>query len=217
MSAVQAGLADEASSWRPGTRSLEIVTTRGQRRARPRLVVAIGTVAGLFAILTAQLLLSIATSEGAYEISTLQARQGEIARDQQVMAESLEVLEAPQHLSAEAQAMGMVANSSAAYLRLADAAVLGTPSAASSSAALRTADDGTSLIPNSLLSDVPLVAAGGEAGTAREPRSAEATGPTPTGQSLPGTTQSLPGTTEAGTGTVQPPVPPAGIPTPSTH
>jgi hypothetical protein len=157
------------------------------------------TVAGLFAILAAQLLLSIATSEGAYEISSLQARQSELARDQQVMAESLRVLEAPQHLSAEAQAMGMVANSSAAYLRLVDGAVLGVPAAASASAALRTADDGSSLIPNSLLSEVPLVAVPGQTGATDAPGEGPVGAPAAPGE--PST----------------PPTVPAGIPTPTTH
>ncbi|MEY2848839.1 MAG: hypothetical protein RI885_1504 [Actinomycetota bacterium] len=199
MSALPIGLPLETGGAPSRFRALEIVTTRGQRRGRPRLVVAIVTVAGLFAILAAQLLLSIATSEGAYEISSLQARQSELARDQQVMAESLRVLEAPQHLSAEAQAMGMVANSSAAYLRLVDGAVLGVPAAASASAALRTADDGSSLIPNSLLSEVPLVAVPGQTGATDAPGEGPVGAPAAPGE--PST----------------PPTVPAGIPTPTTH
>ncbi len=143
--------------------AIEVASSRDQRRARPRLLAAIVTVGGLFAILTAQLLLAIATSDGAYQISTLQAQQNELARDEQVLLEQLQVLGAPQHLAAEAQAMGMVRGSSAAYLRLADGAVLGAPVAATADAALRTAPDGTSLIPNALLEEVALVAAAASA------------------------------------------------------
>lgn len=200
MSAAPTRLPVEAEAGSPRFRALEIVTTRGQKRARPRLVVAVVTVAGLFSILAIQLLLSIATSDGAYQISSLQARQSELARDQQVMSEELQVLEAPQHLSAEAQAMGMVANSSAAYLRLADAAVLGTPAPASASAALRTADNGTSLIPNSLLNGVDLV------GTAGQPATPGAPGTDAADGSVPSDTPAL-----------TPTAAPVGIPTPTTH
>lgn len=144
-------------------RHIEIVASRSQRRARPRLLAAIVTVGGLFAILAAQLLLTIATSNGAYEISSLQREHSELARDQQVLVETLQVLGAPQHLAAEAQEMGMVASTSTAYLRLADSVVLGAPAAASASSALRTAPDGSPLIPNRLLTGVPLSGAAGQA------------------------------------------------------
>ena len=144
-------------------RHIEIVASRSQRRARPRLLAAIVTVGGLFAILAAQLLLTIATSDGAYEISSLQREHSELARDQQVLVESLQVLGAPQHLAAEAQEMGMVASTSTAYLRLADSVVLGEAAAASASSALRTAPDGSPLIPNRLLTGVPLSGAAGQA------------------------------------------------------
>ena len=178
---------------------IEIAPSRHQRRARPRLLAAIVTVGGLFAILAAQLLLSIATSEGAYEISSLQAQQSELARDEQVLAEQIDVLEAPQHLAAEAQAMGMVASSAAAYLRLADAAVLGAPSAATASSALRTATDGSPLIPNSLLTGIPLVGAAAQASA----------------EDASSSTAGAPGTTEPGGSVAS--TPPAGIPSPNTH
>ncbi len=177
-------------------RALEIDSSRSQKRARPRLIVAVVTVAGLFGILSAQLLLSIATSEGAYEISSLQARQAELARDQQVMLERLQILEAPQHLASEAQALGMVANSSAAYLRLADGAVLGAPVRATASAALMTAADGTSLIPNTLLADVPLVSQA-----------------SPVVEGAPPVAGADPSVTSPTAGTVTP----IGIPSPTTH
>lgn len=165
MSAVP--IAPPARSPRPtrghNHRHIEIVASRSQRRARPRLLAAIVTVGGLFAILTAQLLLTIATSEGAYEISSLQRENSELARDRQVLAETLQVLGAPQYLAAQAQQIGMVASTSTAYLRLADSVVLGAPAAASASSAPQTAPDGSPLIPNSLLAGVPLSGAAGQA------------------------------------------------------
>ncbi len=140
----------------PARRHIEIAPTRSQRRARPRAVYALVTVAGLFAILVAQLLLSIVVSEGAYQISGLQQEQRELARDQQVLSEELQVLESPQHLAANAEALGMVNNSSTAYLRLADGAVLGVPVAAKASDGLRLGSDGGPLVPNRLLDGVPV-------------------------------------------------------------
>ena len=153
-------------------RPIEVVASRSQRRARPRLISALVTIGGLFAILAAQLLLTIATSEGAYEISSLQGQQSELARDQQVLVERLQVLGAPQHLAAEAQQMGMVASGSTAYLRLSDAVVLGVPAAASASSALVTAPDGSPLIPNRLLEGVPLSSAAPAASVAAAPSDA---------------------------------------------
>lgn len=200
MSAIPAA-APVRSPRQPGTEQtrteqtrIEIVPSRSQRRARPRLLAAIMTVGGLFAILAAQLLLTIATSEGAYEISSLQAQQNELARDEQVLIEKLQVLEAPQHLAAEAQSMGMVASSSTALLQLADGVVLGAPVAASASSALTTAPDGSPLISNALLADVPLVGAAAASGAA----SAGAPAPTVPDESVASTA-------------------PVGIPSPNTH
>jgi hypothetical protein len=139
-------------------RHIEIVSSRSQRRARPRMVYAAVTVAGLFAILIAQLLLSIAVSDGAYRIAALQGVQRELSRDQQTLTEQLHVLQSPQHLAANAQALGMVANTSTAFLRLADGAVLGTAVAATASGGSVIGADGALLVPDALLKDVPLAA-----------------------------------------------------------
>jgi hypothetical protein len=139
-------------------RHIEIVSTRSQRRARPRMVYAAVTVAGLFAILIAQLLLSIAVSDGAYRIAALQGVQRELSRDQQTLTEQLHVLQSPQHLAANAQALGMVANTGTAFLRLADGAVIGTPVAATASGGSVIGADGALLVPDSLLKDLPLAA-----------------------------------------------------------
>lgn len=180
----------------PQLRHVEIVSSRSQKRARPRLIAAIITVGGLFAILAAQLLLTIATSEGAYEISSLQTQQSELARDTQVLTEQLQVLDAPQHIAAEAQGMGMVLSASTAYLSLRDGVVLGTPVAATASSALRTQNDGSPLIPNSLLGSIPLAGAVGEAAA----------------------TEEITGTRDAaGMNGSAASVAPAGIPTPNTH
>jgi len=137
-------------------RHLDVVSTRAQKKARPRSVYALVTVASLFAILIAQLLLSIVVSDGAYQISSLQQVQRELARDSQSLTEQLQILQSPQHLAANAQALGMVTNSSTAYLQLSDGTVIGAPLAATASSGIRTGVDGGPLIPNRLLAGVEL-------------------------------------------------------------
>jgi hypothetical protein len=138
-----------------GKRHIEIVTTRGQRRARPRLAYSVIIIAGLFAVLTSQLLLSIALADGAYQISALQAEQKELSRAQQSIAEELNVLESPQNLAARAESLGLVSNNSAVYLNLANGAVMGSPSPAHAGAGSVVGDNGSLLIPNFLLEGVP--------------------------------------------------------------
>ena len=141
-------------------RPVEVVTTRAQRRARPRAVYAVVSTVGVLAILLTQLLLSIALSDGAYRIAALQGEAVELDRSAQVLTESLETLRSPQNLAANAESLGMVANASPAYLRLADATVLGAPVAADAGAGVLDGRAGT--IGNVLLTDVPLVTSGPE-------------------------------------------------------
>jgi type VI protein secretion system component VasF len=138
----------------PTIAPLEIVATRPQRRARPRAAHAVAMVLGVFAILLTQLLLSISLSEGAYRITSLEATRAELSRSEQVLTESLDTLRSPQHLAMNAESLGMVANSSPAYLRLTDGRVLGAPVAAGAGSGLFDATSAT--IGNVLLAEVPL-------------------------------------------------------------
>ncbi len=144
------------------TRHIEIVPTRTQKRARPKLAYAAVVVTGVLAIVVTQLLLSIGLSDGAYEISSLQSQQKELDRSNQVLTEQFDKLSSPQNLAASAESLGMVANSAPVYLRLSDGAVLGSPVAAAGSSVT----GGQALVPNSLLTP-PTVAAGaaGASGT----------------------------------------------------
>jgi hypothetical protein len=153
-------------------RPVEVAPTRDQRRARPRALAATIAVSGVFVILLAQLMLSIQLSEGAYRITAAEGQLVELNRSAQVLSEDLARLESPQNLAAQAESLGMVVNSSSAYLRLADAAVLGTPVAASAQSGVLDGRD--SIVGNVLLVDVPLVvpASAGEAsGVAPTPSS----------------------------------------------
>ncbi|MBD8727834.1 hypothetical protein [Frigoribacterium sp. CFBP 13707] len=136
----------------PRRAPVEIVTTRAQRRARPRIAYALVATAALFVLLLGQLAISIALSDGAYTISDLQAEKSELTRDQQKYSEQLDVLSSPQNVANNAERLGMVRNSNPVYLDPATGAVHGVPAPADGAA------DGTdNLIPNTLLDGVPLV------------------------------------------------------------
>ncbi|NII50873.1 hypothetical protein [Frigoribacterium endophyticum] len=136
----------------PRRAPVEIVTTRAQRRARPRIAYALVATAALFVLLLGQLAISIALSDGAYTISDLQAEKAELTRDQQKYSEQLDVLSSPQNVANNAERLGMVRNSNPVYLDPATGAVHGVPAPADGAA------DGTdNLIPNTLLDGVPLV------------------------------------------------------------
>lgn len=181
-------------------RHIEIVSSRGQRRARPRIVYGLIAVGGLFVILIAQLLLSIALSGGSYQISALQTEQKNLSRDQQTLTESLRVLQSPQNLAARAATLGMVMNNTGSgWLRLSDGAILKQPSAAATTSA--TDANGQSLIGNELLT--PAVTA------------AQAKSVTPAAPGTPAaTTPVASGTTATGSGA---PTGGSSIPAPSTH
>lgn len=213
-----------APSPRRAPRPVEVVATRSQRRARPRAVYAVVSTAGVFAILLAQLLLSITLSEGAYRIAALQSQAVELDRSAQVLTESLDTLRSPQNLAANAESLGMVANASPAYLRLADATVLGAPVAAGSGAGVLAGRD--SMIGNVLLADVPLVsvaatgaaaatapgvATGGEASPSvasgpTAPTAPTATAPGAAPQAPSGVAPNLPAAPPAGPATLPSPV-----------
>jgi hypothetical protein len=127
-SAVYARPLSRAVGVDPHPRHIEIVATRMQRRARPRIAYAIVTVSSVFAIFATQLLLSIVVSQGAYEIQGLQAEQKELLRTQQHLNETLDLLGSPQNLSASAANLGMVPGASPLFLDLNNGAVSGAPS-----------------------------------------------------------------------------------------
>jgi hypothetical protein len=135
---------------------------RERRRRRPRVVYAAVAVVGVFAILVTQLLLSITLSEGAYRISALSSQAVELDRDAQVLVESLDALRSPQYLAANAESLGMVSNASPAYLRLADATVLGAPVAAGAGSGVLDGRD--TMIGNVLLADMELATPAAEGG-----------------------------------------------------
>ena len=130
-------------------RHIEIVSTRSQKRARPRVIYALVAVAGLFVILMGQLLLSIWLSDGAYQIADLQQTQRDLSRDQQALGESLNVLQSPQNLAGQASALGMVMNTGSQGFLSLSGGVTRAPTAATADTTV--AADAAIYTPNALI------------------------------------------------------------------
>jgi len=130
-----------------------------QLRTRPRIAYGVIVVAVIFGIFMAQLLLSIALSEGAYNISKLQGEQRDLTRVTSSLNERLQTVASTQNLAANARALGMVSDSSPAFLSLTTGKVVGPAAVAAVGQAggKHVANGAGGAIPNSLLTDIPLL------------------------------------------------------------
>ncbi|WP_166983492.1 hypothetical protein [Paramicrobacterium fandaimingii] len=116
--------APERETQRPPLRAVPLHTVR---KSRPKIAYAVTTIAAVSGIVIAQLLSSVALSQGAYELSALKSQQGDLKLAQQSLTEQIDVLNSPQHIAESAQTLGMVINQSPVYIRLSDGTVLGQP------------------------------------------------------------------------------------------
>ncbi|CAN5425614.1 hypothetical protein BH09ACT4_BH09ACT4_00610 [soil metagenome] len=150
-------------------RHLEIAPTCAQRRARPRLLHAVVTIAGIGAILLVQLLLSFVLADGAYSISKLQTDQRDLMREEQALNEHLELLGSTQNLTANAQALGMVVSGNPMFLNVETGHVSGSKSRSGALPKNLVANsllDGSTVIdPNALAAAQAAEASSGDTGT----------------------------------------------------
>lgn len=143
----------------PAARASRHLRAVPRARRRPKLAYALVAVAGALAIGAAQVVLSIATTQGVYEEAALQQQVREMGWQQQSLGDAVVGLSSPQYLAANAASLGMVINQSPTYLRLSDGAILGSGEAAGW---LSTVDAiGRGSVPNALVVDTPLVTAPG--------------------------------------------------------
>lgn len=110
------------------------VAARPAAVARPKVLAGAAVLGGVVCVVAAQLLLSIGAANGAYHLASLQQQSDLLSRQQQVQAETLRSMAAPQHLAARAAALGMVPDDSPAYLDARTGQVLGSTSATAGSA-----------------------------------------------------------------------------------
>jgi len=138
-------------------------------------------------------------ADGAYQITGLQSAKHDAVLQQHALSEQLDLLASPQHLAANAEALGMVASGSALYLDAKTGAVTGNGTAAGGSM-LGSGDQ----VGNALLT-----------GTAVVTPSSTGSGSTTTTTDASGDPQS---STDAGTGGAgQDPQTPGLLPSPTTH
>lgn len=164
---------------------IEIVTTREQRRARPKLAYAAITILSLFAIFAAQLMLSIVVSDGAFQIEALQQQQKELLRTQDALSENLNLYGSTQNLATQAAHLGMVPNPAPLTLNMDTGAVYGAPGTADPLGC----GGSCNLITNSLLVGMPLV-------NPAAPAKGNAVAPV-VGPPVPSQTETAPATTNA--------------------
>ncbi len=171
-------------------RAVPSTRQKTQANAVPKLRYIVVLLAGIFAILGGQLLLSIAVSGGAYEIASLKSDLRGSQQKQQIVGEEISALVAPDTLATLAGSMGMVPDNNPAYIRVSDGVVVGEalPAEASASGQVFAVTAGTeSLVPPAIVDDVFLTistaaaleadAADALAASSEEPEFAESTQP----------------------------------------
>jgi hypothetical protein len=192
---------------------LEIVSTPPRRRRRrPKAFFATVTVLSVFGIIVAQILLSISSQSGAYQISGLQDQMKDLTRTYDSSTQDIDIMNSPQNVSGSAESLGMVGNSNPVYLRLSDSLVTGSAAAAQPGESLYYGGD---MVPNEMLTTLraerTASAAVAAAKVKPEPKSAHATGT----QDVAGNPANHSAPAPAG---VSPEIAsPQGIPSPSTH
>ena len=123
-------------------------------RRRPRMLYGLVAVAAALAIVGAQMVLSVMSTQSSYELARLNSQHRELTLQKQVLDDELTGLNSPQYLAANASALGMVVDKTPSYLRLSDGKILGTQKAASSTSAISL---GKGSVANELIADTPLV------------------------------------------------------------
>ncbi|QIM18321.1 hypothetical protein G7066_06065 [Leucobacter coleopterorum] len=137
----------------PTERPLRLAETHKPVRKSP-LVGALVSVGIVLGILAAQLGLSIAISQGAYEVRALEIEKRDLSRVQRLLSQNVDKLASPQNLAANAAAQGMVQNVQPATLQLSTGAILGSMDS-------KTTEANSNLVPNATLSTLPTVDAQG--------------------------------------------------------
>jgi hypothetical protein len=108
--------------------SLRVVTPPSRARAFDAL--ALATVLGLALGLLTLLMVNISLGNGVYRVAELKAQATQLSEQRQSLREGLEAQQAPQELARRARTLGMVPAPNAAFVRLQDGRVLGTPTSA---------------------------------------------------------------------------------------
>lgn len=168
---------------------------RPQTRRRPRMLYGIIAVAGAVLIGAAQIGLSILTTQSSYQLADLTSQQRTLDYQKQMLTDSIAGLSSPQYLAANASALGMVTGQAPTYLRLSDAAIIGTAAGTGGASSVNALSQAA--VANALVAGVPLVA---------DPSASLAGGKSAADEAI-----------AASADTSTPPAIADGLPTPATH
>jgi hypothetical protein len=138
----------------PGRRLQPVVAPA---RRRPKLAYGVIAVAGAVAIALAQMVLSILTTQGSFEVASLTQQQRDLSYEKQMLYDDVAGLGSPQYLAANASALGMVVADAPSYLRLSDGAIIGASQGAPDASSVDVMGRGA--VGNALIADTPLVTA----------------------------------------------------------
>jgi hypothetical protein len=112
---------------RPQPPRLRVVAPTTHRSATGLALVCVALLGGGLLVL---LLLNISIGKGAYTLTRLEGQQRQLAEQQQSLSERVDAAGAPQKLAATARKLGMVPEPNAAFVRVPDGRVVGTPAIA---------------------------------------------------------------------------------------
>jgi len=160
-------------------RHLEVAPARAQKRARPRLAHALIMVSGIAVIFLIQLALSFVLADGAYQIAGMQSTQRDLLREEEALHEHLELLGSTQNLTANAEALGMVASGNPMFLNIETGGVSGShskPKSLPDNLIANSLLDGSTVIdPDALAAAQAAEQAAGDTGTTTMPGSTPTT------------------------------------------
>ena len=114
----------------------------------PKLFIISTLIIGFLAIALANLLMTVATSTGVYQVANLKATKQKLALDTQILGQQVTSLSSNQNLSNAASVLGMVSNATPVFLNVNQQKVFGTPSAATAGTYTRF---GKNLVPNAAM------------------------------------------------------------------
>lgn len=126
---------------------LQLVQSRASGKPAGAALMAVGI--GLVAIIVLQLLVTIGTSAGVYEISSLKKQQANLVESTAIIGAQIDSLSSPQNLSNAAAKLGMVANANPVFLNVEKQKISGKPMAALSGYQNRISKN---LVPNAEMS-----------------------------------------------------------------
>ena len=114
----------------PGFTVMQVVRSMPRAAHNPRLFVFTSILIGFILIGMANLFLTITTSEGVYQVSSLKHEKQQLELNTQILGQEVNSLSSDQNLSNAARVLGMVTNANPVFLDVTAQQVHGKPAAA---------------------------------------------------------------------------------------